>query len=622
MDINYDLVPGITKLLMDIGPHTNSSIKVHFIGLENYKTHYKYDMITYSPPPFNTKPYSGNSEFQSYNKYPTFEEYFGKFLVEIVYKAKDRILTGGLFAFTALDRDSSIFKFKHEDKYRSSNIELIYVEALLLLISAFGFKYYGAIGVSVGDKPAQVPWWSFIYTQDDESVKSSITCYELLRNYYPKLFNIFNTRLLHSINNQSIYESNIEQHDKLSSKFETNILKFKLPVIINSNNDKNRYMIIYEIIRYQIQNYITSMIATLTGVRLDKVKTYLGRYLMLRSIIGTFEQPYLSGLYVDPLFPVIVDKNLNEIEKQLVSYFGTDGGDIVFNNIYQLGSYYCKGVSKLYETAAHYVQSLPYSNLDIKYTKENVQGNVVYRIKTTGFDNIVGYANDEYKFYSYNDNILSTIRYETLGASPHQYTRVSSRIKILEKIFNQSVIDIYASDLNNNSEYYCSIYPDVERKSLGSAFTLKMLSGAFMANPVDVKVFVDMAVLHVENDILRANKNNKHLMIGMSFTLWLDTNVRFVEKFEETEDVVKLLKSTDNNGVTNLAYNEHLKVVYILDSSKHQSLTHNKKVLPPGTRNSISLGLILSTKELHSTKDIIDLVKNEKHYKIIKKKII
>lgn len=625
VDPNYDLIRGHDLLSMDL-ESLNPDCHIRFIhvGMEDFKTSRKYDIITYSPPPFDTEPYGSLSSLdeeepfnsnktQSYMKYPTFEEYFCCFLTEIIYKARKVSNINAIFAFTALDRNPIKFPPRIKDKKQiSEHLELVYVEAFLLVISCFGFHYQGAIGLAAGGKQAGVPWWSFKYNETIEPLYV-----QLLQEYYPNIFERIAPRIIanyHSIN-RNIHPL-FEEYSVVTKTDKYHISSY-LP---------KKTSIILELIRLQFQQYVIEVVSKLTGVRIEKVRIILGRYLMMRSINATYQMPWKSCLYVDPVFPTY-DIDIDPINDQIVTYFIEQKVEkdlarhLVYTYKYWFGSYECIGLSNLYHAIANYIQSIPLSQVTTKIEQKGKQVVVI------GNDNAVEILKRIPKGYSLcgitkelwkgipdihtGSNLLPYLRYETLGAHGHQYTRPVEKTAVIEEIFNMPIIDIYASIYNNQSKKYCSIYPDVEENSIGSAFSLRMIEGAYLANPVDVPVFLEKALSIIIEDLHRAKQNNKVLLVSMGFTVWTDTESYFIKDFGNNVSYSELFKKSSNIGLNTLADSEFVLAVYILDKRKYPSVLLDKV----GSRdNTISVGVILGSQKGTINKQLVTQLVEDKKY--------
>ncbi len=613
IDPNYDLINGHDLLSMDLElMNPDCNIRFIHIGMEDFKTNRKYDIITYSPPPFNTEPYGNNQETQSYIKYPTFEEYLCCFLTELIYKAKYFSYIGTIFSFTALDRNPIKFPPKIKDKELiSENLELIYVEALLLIISCFGFEYTGAIGLASGAKKAGVPWWTFKYNNTIEPFYI-----QLLKENYSSIFKVIAPRI---ISNYQLLNGNIHPIlEDLTIVNKTN--KYYISSFLQKESS-----IILELIRLQIQQYIIEIVSNITGLRNEKVRVILGRYLMMKSINATYQMPWKSGLYVDPVFPVkLYKENINDpINDQIIKYLieqkvNNDLSNIVvYKYKYWFGSYECIGLDDLYNTVANYIQTIPLSNVEINVENENsktiIYGNniavdILKRIPKG--HNTCGITNRLWRGIP-DIELLPYLRYETLGAHGHQYTRPKNKTDIIERIFRMPVIDIYASMYNNQSDLFCSIYPDIEKKSIGSAFCLRMNEGAYLANPVDVPIFLEKSVNVITEDLHRAKRNDKNLLVSMNFTVWTDTENYFINDFTNGVEYSKLFKKSFNKGLNLLSDSDFILAVYILDKKKFPSMLLDKT----GNRdNTISVGIILgSKKDTIDYNSIIELVEDKKY---------
>jgi hypothetical protein len=604
IDPNYDLIHGHNLLSMDLNTlNPDCQIRFIHIGMEDFKTSRKYDIITYSPPPFNTEPYGLSSETnktQSYIKYPTFEEYFCCFLTELIYKAKMYSNENAIFSFTALDRNPIKFPPKILDKKQiSEHLELIYVEALLLITSCFGFHYQGAIGLAAGGKRAGVPWWTFRFTNSIEPIYL-----QLLQEHYPNLFERIAPRIIAN------YHSVVYNIHPL---FEEYVTITKTDEYYISSYLPKRTNIFLELIRLQIQQYVIEVINKLTGMRIEKIRVLLGRYLMMRSINSTYNEPWKSCLYVDPVFPTKDNNSGTPIEKQILEYFieqrvsSNLANSIVYTYKYWFGSYECEGLTNLYHIIANYIQTIPISNVKVSIEKKNgmtiINGNeeavnILKNIpkgqKICGITSELWKGKPDIRGNSTEEmNLLAYLRYETLGAHGHQYTRPIEKTAIIQKIFKMPIIDIYASIYNNQSDKYCSIYPDVEENSIGSAFCLRMIEGAYLANPVDVPVFLEKSLSIIIDDLNRAKQNDKNLLISMGFTVWTDVEDYFIKDFGNDVKYSELFKKSSNIGLQILAESEFVLAVYILDKKKFPSILLDKV----GNRdNTISVGVILGSK--------------------------
>lgn len=613
VDPNYDLIYGHDLLAMDLELlNPNCHIKFIHVGLEDFKSSRKYDIITYSPPPYNTEPYGSNQDTQTYIKYPTFDEYFCCFLTELIYKARMFSNKGAVFSFTALDRNPKKYPPKIKDPNQiSENLELVYIEALLLLISCFGFQYKGAIGLAAGGKQAGVPWWTFKY---DETF--DIIYMHLFEKHYPNLFNTIFPRIV------SNYHSIVNNLHPFMEKYTAII---KTPNYYISSFLPKKTTVILELIRLQIQQYIIEIISKITGIRIEKIRVLLGRYLMMKSIDATFQMPWNSCLYLDPIFPTKKTHVLinDPISDQIIVYLIEQKVNkdlaykVMYTNKYWFGSYECTGLNDLYHTIAHFIHTLPLSqaSVDIQ-TKEGftiIYGNnyIVNLLKKIPKSyNPCGITNELWKGKPDID-LLPYLRYETLGAQGHQYTRPLEKTAIIEQIFTMPVIDIYASIYNNQSKQYCSIYPDVEDNSIGSAFCLRMIEGGYLANPVDVPIFLERALSIIIEDLHRAKRSNKVLLISMGFTVWTDTEDYFIKEFGDKISYIQLFKKSKNRGLNILAESEFILATYILDKKKYPSVLLDKV----GNRdNTISVGVILGSQKGIIKGDIISKLVEDKKY--------
>ena len=134
IDPDSALVTGHHHLKMDLNlactrlGREEPIINLYAVPLEGFESIKQFDLMTISPPPFDQEPYGGENtaDPQTHQRYTDVDSYFNGFIYELVLRAKRWVKTGGLFAFTALDRIPT----------GRNERGITYVEALLLLIKS------------------------------------------------------------------------------------------------------------------------------------------------------------------------------------------------------------------------------------------------------------------------------------------------------------------------------------------------------------------------------------------------------------------------------------------------------------------------------------------------------
>lgn len=563
------LVDGMSRLRVDLEKVSNSPVpKLYTLPLEAYWPKDLQDIITLSPPPFTMEKYAGG-ERQTHRVYASFEDWFNGFIRESVKRVYDWLSPGGIFAFTVLDRPA--------DSSDSTKPTITYTEAMVLLSEDIGFEFVEIFGF-----PSKTPWWIF-----RKGTKKS----DRLVQYYPEL----------------------------SPK---NLYNINTPML--------------EYIRRCIQKYIISVFRSLNEFEKhhSKMDAILGRLLMLKdySLEGGdpifFESTSSIFESLEELSSVKFPEKTVYLETSDAAYCiesrGKDGVSLA-TSLYKAAERY---LSWLVTTTAYQVASKQtIFNIDTVSTgflkntivltveKRNAYSTIGFlrryvpfgseglEVKDLGGGSLILWRTmrpyDSKRFSLLANQGLSDLRYDTVGAYGHHFTRPQKRIEQMSRIVGEDIIDLFATPFNTNTSKFASLYPDVDSVagSIGSFFNIKdwtsLGTSTFMANPPAFPGFITRVMNTIRN-VLETTKCT--FFIGT--VLWEDTDARYLKKIREGEDPEFV---DSDNAILNYCWDkskirpEFLRAVYILDKQKYPSLN------PMTGKTSIreaseSVGVILSSK--------------------------
>ena len=93
-DPNTETFNGLSKMAKNLQDTTK--VVLNNIGVEEYESDDKFDLVFTSPPYFDTEKYS-DEETQSYIKFPTYEKWLNEFLRKLVSNSIDLLKKGGYF---------------------------------------------------------------------------------------------------------------------------------------------------------------------------------------------------------------------------------------------------------------------------------------------------------------------------------------------------------------------------------------------------------------------------------------------------------------------------------------------------------------------------------------------
>lgn len=568
IDPNSSLVEGLSDLKQRLKNCDFYHLPIEMIITKrNY-----YNVFLMSPPPYKMERYKGGH--QTHEIYKDTISWFNGFIRESLIRANDSLMTNGLFAFTALDRLNP----------EGPNIK--YVENMLLFTESLGLVYQGAIGLN-----SNTPWWFFKKTG---AVRSHVI--KDLVKFYPK----------------TLLRRKFTQENEI-----INIAKYKTFEYETSS-------IGLEWVRYQVGKHLINEINKYFTTK-NKIDVIIGRYLM--TIISE-----LSEFSLDAMYPYITTSTaINVLTQELTSKVkflkeGVTVEDIMYKipiNFRTASTFFTEtafGLIDAISVIARYLNLVKCSNHAYQISRISWYANkITCKKQEMSFLNAV-IIGDSSKFAYQNNNfilltvksfdnvthknILSFLRYLTFNLIGHQYTRPIERSQIISDAFKLPVFDAFASVFNSRSykmNKYCSLYPDIEENSIGSFYNITELKNCVvLVNPPSTSVLDSLAVERV--------LTMKGTFV-CGFTVWLDTNPDFVNKFKS-----KQIQDISDNAALNQALQAKNCIgSYILNTETFKSVNpFDKSVI--ASRDTLSVGIVISTEfdsiNLSSLGEWISLQKN------------
>lgn len=600
------------------------------------------DLITISPPPFTAERYSGDQ--QSFRVFDSVEKWFAGFLCEIAVRASEMIRDGGIFAFTALDRNPESFPVRTPlkignvfTKPRDSELKLEYVEAFSLVLQSLGFEYLGAIGFASGGKRASIPWWVFRLTSFVQPPGHFVAGFPLNSNVLLHSTSSLSTKgpTSSSVRSNARFLRNLtssQSSSPLHERFRSGVFKSTalanlqrffpryyataLPYLITHANAKLPVLIreqpgirvsagtIYpfekpnfplEIFRWKIMHLLVRNLtrvfnATAPDLTFEKVGRELARWIMIATSEGTFENPENSGTAMDELFPSVISERA---DFQFFTNLNLPP-NFRFSTIFEVPGFadVSTSITELMGAAARAVRKWRLSSRDNQFAESAL---LLSATRTPRFSSPLA------------------ARYETLGAKSHHFTRPRSRIEALSEINDETPLDMFATQFNANSQFYCSPFSDLEIGSLGSAWLAELTSGSYLIDPVDTPQFLDAASDRCVTALRTALQTNKHLTFFCGFTVWNDgSDENFVERFRI--DALEALRNCANLAIRKLTSEtgELIQAAYILNHQKFPTVSSVDEVVRESAlprRNTSSVGIILSTRALLHPEKVKNLAK-------------
>lgn len=566
VDPDPNLVDGINRLTLDV-----QSIKrdfrctTHTLPMEHYAPNEKFDLITLSPPPFNMELYEGGSR-QTHRVYRDFRHWFYGFIRETLTRASLWLKEGGILAFSVLDREGP------------NNIQ--YTEAMILMAMYLGFK---PLQIYTLSSSAGTPWW--VFEKSDESN-------DLILDLYPEL-------------------------------------------VVNRGITLNKSPAM-EYIRLQTQRYLVKQLENSKFFsRPEKTTDILGRMFMSRT--PSPDEP--DVLFMDGQSDYIIneeDFNKDWIPKPFIFQTSDQGYRTVIYPEDKSMSEILNSIFDAITSYLHWIQcTVQYETFERKTRVSRINSSVgnfvnLYienrdAIGTMHFLRSQTFFSEEeldkvrivpkyLLLWSTRDpnadvrHISSWIRYDAVGIVGHHYTRPESRINAIKEISqDDKVVDLFATPTNANSEYYTSVYPDVDPKSLGNFFSYDG-SGfeTFMANPPAYNAFNEKVY-----DRLKEIYLDKGKKLFYSTTIWEDNGAKYLDRLRKKQDPG--FDDLENYFLpTTLMEEPTLVAIYILSSKLHPSYDAvNKKTLP--NRKSESVGFIFGKKSDFDLSKL-DLLSEGAHY--------
>lgn len=609
VDPDTNLIEGMSKLRRDLEkfiPDPGMRPQLYTLPLEGFWSNDRYGIVTLSMPPFDMELYDGG-ERQTHRVYKDFHGWMNGFVRETLQRARELLSSdGGILAFSVLDRpaDSAGPRNPKTSQTGHTKPTIVYTEAMIKIAEGLGFEFIEIFGF-----PKRTPWW--IFKKTEEFYDSS----HLLK-YYPELapINLYtnNTPLLEYIRRcvQKYIIGTLEsipEFSKYSKKIERILGQFLMskgelleknedPLFFHQPPDETPRMEELENIVFGETHPVifqTSDPAFYLPVQEGGVKT--GTQLVVDFYKAA--QRYMNW--------IVTTTGYHVANERLKFVIDSDHGNVVSLVVEK------RFAPSVIGFIRRYVPIGPGSKSD-RPTKGPLEGGLEVRDYDGATLSLWRTMRpfDSTRFETPDQQGMSDLRYDTVNAYGNHFTRPQSRMKIMEQIAEEPLIDLFATPFNTNTEKFCSLYPDVDAVagSLGSFFNVDLRTidhtSTFMANPPDFPDFVKNVM-----DIIVGVLNTSEATFFLGTVLWEDVSSKYLDKIRAGEDP-EFYSGSSKSGNFILDYcwdksktnPDFLKVVYILDRDKFPSLNPmtGKTLIREGTQ---SVGMILSSKESWVTPD-------------------
>lgn len=574
IDPDPSLVDGMSRLRVDLEKVSSSPApKLYTLPLEAYWPKDLLDIITLSPPPFTMEKYAGG-ERQTHKVYASFEDWFNGFIRESLLRAYDWLVPDGVLAFTVLDRPA--------DSASPGKPTITYTEAMILLTEDLGFEFVEIFGF-----PSKTPWWIF-----RKGTKKSNKLIEFYPELAPKnLYNI-NTPMLEYVRRClqkyiiGVFRSLVEfkkHHEKMDA-----ILGRFLMLKDYPNGVKTSDPIFFEAAK--TSNF--DGLEELSGVKFLSEKTV---YIETSDAAYTIASSGTDGVS-------LAVSLYQSAERYIAWLVTTTGYQVASKNttfvVDSVSTGYLKNTVVLTVEKRNALSTIGFLRRYVPFGPEGIE------VKDLGGGSLILWRTirpyDSKRFSQPTLHGLSDLRYDTVGAYGHHFTRPQTRIQQMSRIVGEDIVDLFATPFNTNTTKFSSLYSDVDSPagSVGSFFSItnwaSLGTTTFMANPPAFPGFITR-VMDIIRDVLE--KIDSTFFVGT--VLWEDTDSRYLKKIRDGDDPE--FKDSDN-AILNYCWDkskirpEFLRAVYILNKQKYPSLNPmtGKTSIRDGSE---SVGVILSSKD-------------------------
>lgn len=562
VDPDPNLVEGLSILKQDLKTiNPDFRCETYSVPLEHFSTLDSFDIVTFSPPPYDAEPYTGGDR-QVHKVYKDVNHWIFGFLNEILTRAFTQLKEKGILAFTVLDRPT-----------------ITYTEAMIFLAMKIGFRPLEIFTLSSN---SGTPWWVFI--------KDSEYYSEHLDIYYPEL--ILDKVMFNN-------EPSIEYIRYISSRY---IMKLCENHNIFTRSEKTKDI---------LGRILMSKLNTSQSVD-PLFPTSESEYIIEESEFNDIQNVILPIVIQtqDSGFRICITGNstqdiLNQILNSVIRYIHWIQCTVEYDNFKKCVKI---GKNNLFVERNHHISSIAFLRKRALFTEECLENIRVFPKYIQ-----IWHTKD---VKCTKESISSYIRYDAVGLYSHHLTRTDSRIEAIAKIaglksYNE-IVDLFATPSNANSKLYTSPFPDVDPKSLGNFFTYDGGDHrVLMANPPPYEKFKELMIVKLLEDYVRNGK-----IIFYSTSLWKDNSEKYIERIINNEDPDFTDVSSQYFDLKYLwnNYKHLIRGVYILDYNKHPTYdSSNDKVYERKLReNTESLGIVISENEVDLSD--IDLLSGGKHY--------
>jgi len=345
---------------------------------------------------------------------------------------------------------------------------------------------------------------------------------------------------------------------------------------------------------YLIKNFITHAV-TIFGPNIFSIKKSISRTIvnLLSSWMFTL---YIDYDYLDDEFFPSNYENTTSLEDTLKDYCTFD------TSITDVDERIKKLINILKELYKQMLINLEiYKNKDYKKTKYSIKKSFKYHGKKTFlklelvqssvkiFDkklnnilnNIIILENVYDRLFcrykhlpKYFDTYIWCIlfRYQLLGSNNHQLAIQPHILDFMKTDYNLN-FECFASSINAVSDYYCSIYPDLEKHfgSSGNFFNYEFKNGVYEVNPPYEKNVIDKTIQKLFKHL---DKATEQLVFFITLPIW-DKEGREMIKLQSNNYLEPKLEYKDFTIINEIKNSKYFKTVRLVAKEDFTYLDHN-----------------------------------------------
>jgi hypothetical protein len=364
---------------------------------------------------------------------------------------------------------------------------------------------------------------------------------------------------------------------------------FKLSYVNKDNTNINLQLEIYrgELYCELLKKFTSSCLKNLDEPVFSHKKNYTRTITnMLASWFFTCYQK--NDFELDDFFPSNYLDNDIIIERVLVDYCSLHTDIIknidekIKNIINDLHAIYSSIISKLqkYTSTSNTIYIKKYKNTHTRNNKNiifytfNINNNSYICNKLNNVINNIMIPVDQYDImqnkYNGPDNMMDTIiwiilfRYQLLSSNNNQLAILPTIYKKMEEDFGLSV-ECFASAINSSSDYFCSLYYDVEKYfgSIGNFFNIIPIKGTYSFNPPYQYDVITNGIKKILEHLSNSSNIKEELSFIITIPIWDNYGKDYMAQnmVENNNNIIKYDEFEIMNEIRNSKYFKGLRMI-------------------------------------------------------------